>query len=256
MNKSVVNTIENTAVNHDIQQNNKKSVTRYKAKIDSVSPQSVRSTFEEHSNCFLGVSLENSNFKLVKLKAIVEWISRRFSSCTVLIGDSIHRLTLASAENYSPEIARSKAIQLGKQFVLDSVEIFDRYKDNTSFKVITCNEIQQTPEYEVFYNKLKYLFETNEEFKNSVTSFSKKYHTSKINRYSISAGELVTKINTSVEYFLEEFAIFACLKRQQHSVMVYPGSFSTLKEITQGLHPDAPIELKELIVVSLCMKGR
>jgi hypothetical protein len=60
----------------------------------------------------------------------------------------------------------------------------------------------------------------------------------------------------SSEYFLEEFAIFACLKRQGLPVMVYPGSFSTLSEIARGEHPGAPEELRDLIVVSLHLKGR
>lgn len=38
--------------------------------------------------------------------------------------------------------------------------------------------------------------------------------------------------------------------------MIYPGSFSTLSEIAQGLHPLAPEELKALTIVSLCVKGR
>jgi hypothetical protein len=60
----------------------------------------------------------------------------------------------------------------------------------------------------------------------------------------------------SSRYFLEEFAIFACLQQQGIPVMVYPGSFSTLSEIARGEHPGAPKELQSLVVVSLHLKGR
>nr|VFK00598.1 MAG: hypothetical protein BECKLFY1418A_GA0070994_11204 [Candidatus Kentron sp. LFY] len=63
-------------------------------------------------------------------------------------------------------------------------------------------------------------------------------------------------IRRSVDYFLEEFAVFACLNQQGLPVMVYPGSFSTLSEITSGMHPGAPREIRDLIVVSLRLKGR
>ena len=69
-------------------------------------------------------------------------------------------------------------------------------------------------------------------------------------------AERARQVGCSADYFLEEFAIFACLQQQGHSVMVYPGSFSTLSEIAQGLHPRAPDELKALTIVSLCVKGR
>jgi len=38
--------------------------------------------------------------------------------------------------------------------------------------------------------------------------------------------------------------------------MVYPGSFSTLAEIAECQHPDAPRELRDLVVVSLNLRGR
>lgn len=60
----------------------------------------------------------------------------------------------------------------------------------------------------------------------------------------------------SSDYFLEEFAIFCCLKERGLTVMLYPGSFDTLYEIAAGEHPGAPKELRDLIVVSLQLRGR
>nr|VFJ98220.1 MAG: hypothetical protein BECKLFY1418B_GA0070995_11162 [Candidatus Kentron sp. LFY] len=59
-----------------------------------------------------------------------------------------------------------------------------------------------------------------------------------------------------MDYFPEELAVFACLKQQGLPVMVYPGSLGALAEIPEGLHPVAPRELRDLIVVSLRLKGR
>jgi tRNA-dependent cyclodipeptide synthase len=71
--------------------------TRYRTKIDFVSPQNRRDTFELEYECFLGVSLENRNFEPARFHSLLEWVSRRFSKCKILIGDSIHRLTLESS---------------------------------------------------------------------------------------------------------------------------------------------------------------
>lgn len=75
---------------------------KYTAKIASVSSFKHRYDFESSDHCFLGISLENSHFHPEKLASIVQWISRRFAHCTVLVGESIHRLTLQSVHDLPP----------------------------------------------------------------------------------------------------------------------------------------------------------
>ncbi|MFE0057379.1 tRNA-dependent cyclodipeptide synthase [Streptomyces sp. NPDC059003] len=228
--------------------------TRYKAEIAAVSPESSRGTFEQHDTCFLGVSLENSNFTTPKLASMVKWISRRFDRCTVLVGDSIHRLTLESTQGMAPDAARSRALELGRCFEQTSGEIFDEYRESTDFTLLTCGEVQTWAEYGDFHNKLRAFFEENDTFRTSVESFGHAYHRKRA--CGISEAEWDRRIRMSSDYFLEEFAVFACLTGRGLPVMVYPGSFSTLSEIAQGAHPGALDELRELIVVSLHLKGR
>lgn len=228
--------------------------TKYKAKIDEVSPVGKRNCFEKFDKCFLGVSLENSNFRTEKLEGIVEWITRRFSNCTVLIGDSIHRLTLQSTRRFDQESSLGKALEIGREFVAKNKFVFENYCSKTSFTFQTCQAIQQSNRYEYFHKALLELADKNLEFYRSVRKFAENYHRNTTNE--IDPSTLDIRIRTSVRYFLEEFAIFACLREQGHQVMIYPGTFSTLSEIASGLHHDAPDELKELTVVSLCLKGR
>lgn len=75
---------------------------RYQAAISFVSPASSHHTFEAHGDCFLGVSLQNSNFRQDKVRSMANWISQRFPRCTVLVGDSIHRITLESTSGLQP----------------------------------------------------------------------------------------------------------------------------------------------------------
>ncbi|MEI5100700.1 tRNA-dependent cyclodipeptide synthase [Streptomyces sp. PmtG] len=228
--------------------------TRYKAEIASVSPESSRSTFERYDTCFLGVSLENSNFTTPKLASMVKWISRRFSRCTVLVGDSIHRITLQSTQGMAPGAARERALELGRCFERGSVEVFAEYRDATEFTLLTCGEVQTWGDYEEFHSKLRAFFDEDDGFRASVEAFGRSYHRKRAE--GISAADLGERIRMSSDYFLEEFAVFACLQRRGLPVMVYPGSFSTLAEIAKGVHPGAPDELRELVVVSLHLKGR
>lgn len=227
---------------------------RYWAKVDSVSPLSARTTFEQLDSCFLGVSLENSNFTPAKLKAIVEWISRRFSHCRVLIGDSIHRITLETTRLLEPEIALAEALKIGSSFIQEKEHIFSAVEEQTKFVFETCSQIQNTRDYTYFHQRLQASFESDAKFRSSIEAFGRNYHT---RRSSNLDNDLLEQyVHRSCEYFLEEFAIFACLQKRGFSVMVYPGTFSTLTEIVNGEHPSLFEEIKQLVVVSLHFKRR
>ncbi|MCQ0023686.1 tRNA-dependent cyclodipeptide synthase [Streptomyces somaliensis DSM 40738] len=228
--------------------------TRYKTEIAFVSPQSSRHTFEENGSCFLGISLENSNFTTAKLESMVKWISRRFPRCTVLIGDSIHRLTLESMCGLEPEEARRHAVDLGRRFLGQERPVFDAHRHSTDFTFLTCGEVQKQVECDEIREQLDELFASDDAFRGSVESFARSYHTKR--SADVDEAERERRVGISCSYFLEEFSVFAFLQRRGLPVMVYPGSFSTLNEIARGEHGNAPRELRDLIVVSLHLKGR
>lgn len=228
--------------------------SRYRAKTDSVTPLWARNSFEQFENCFLGVSLENNNFTPEKLQAIVTWISRRFSHCVVLVGDSIHRITLEATQELKTHIALEKALNMGESFILEQEHIFKVFEGQTKFTFETCSQIQASEDYLYFYQLLNTFFQSNAKFRMSVERFSRNYHTKQSNNLNTSLLEY--RIHRSCEYFLEEFAIFSCLQKRGFSVMVYPGSFSTLIEIVNGEHPDIFAEIQQLVIVSLHFKKR
>ncbi|MEU8727561.1 hypothetical protein [Streptomyces antimycoticus] len=79
---------------------------------------------------------------------------------------------------------------------------------------------------------MRAFFDEDEAFRSSVESFGHAYHRKRAD--GIGEAEWEKRIRMSNDYFLEEFAIFACLKEQGLPVMVYPGSFSTLSEIARA----------------------
>lgn len=230
------------------------ALSRYKAKVASVSPVHRRFDFESDPRCFLGVSLQNSNFDGGKLRGILEWISRRFAECTVLVGDSIHRITLESAGPVDAGEAYRTALGLGRDFVEIQAPLFEEFAGTTRFEFVTCDGIQKTENYHRHHRQLKAYFDRDVEFRLSVEAFGRDYHIKK--NELLSPEELERKVRRSSEYFLEEFAVFACLEERGLRTMIYPGSFSTLSEIAAGEHAEAPEALKTLTVVSLYLKGR
>lgn len=226
---------------------------QYWAKVDSVAPLSARTSFEQLDSCFLGVSLENGNFAPAKFKAMLEWVSRRFSHCIVLVGDSIHRINLETT-GLPEKVALAKALEIGNSFVQDNEHILNLFEQQTEFTFETCSRIQTLKDYAYFHQCLQAFFESNAKFRSSVEAFGRKYHTRRSG--NLSDVLLEQRIRRSCDYFLEEFAIFACLQRHGFSVMVYPGTFSTLTEIVNGEYPNLPEEIKQIVIVSLHFKRR
>nr|VFK08478.1 MAG: tRNA-dependent cyclodipeptide synthase [Candidatus Kentron sp. LPFa]VFK24708.1 MAG: tRNA-dependent cyclodipeptide synthase [Candidatus Kentron sp. LPFa] len=145
---------------------------RYKANPNSVSPRSKRHTFERLDSCFLPVSLQARNFVRPKLAGVVQWIGRRFPRCTVLVADTIHRITLEVTQGLAPEVALEEALALGQEFIHRKRCVFERWREQTEFSFVTCGEIQQRPAYHDYHRDLVHLFETDIPFRDSVESFS------------------------------------------------------------------------------------
>lgn len=228
--------------------------SRYKTKVNRVSPLNQRNMFSDHAQCFLGVSLDNAQFKPQKVDSMFDWISARFKHCTILIGDSIHRLNLMTQHGITEPEGLALAKKLWAIFIENADRMLHQRNLTTEYKFITCSSIQNSQAYFKYHRDLQAFYDNNSAFYDSVRSFAIKYHRvcSRSNKESF----YEEKIKLSVKYFLEEFSIFACLYDQGLPVMLYPGSFSTLEEITEGIHPGAPLALKKLTIVSLCFKGR
>lgn len=228
--------------------------TRYRARIDFISPQSRRDNFESEQQCFLGVSLENRNFKPARFQSLLEWVSRRFPKCAILVGDSIHRLTLESRSRIPDQEALNNALRLGRDFMNENRDLIASYRKTTHFEFVTCHEVQQTQDYTAHYRSIADYFIRTPEFRDSIESFGLRYHRNDWD--TLTPVDRAYRLDKSSNYFIEEFAIFACLVKRGFKVMVYPGSFSTLAEIAGHQFPGVSEALESLCVVSLDFKRR
>lgn len=244
--------------NNPISPLNSVSKARYRAKTAYVSPPHQRETVTlgagYHKTCFLGVSLENRNFQPNRFRALLEWTANRFSKCKILIGDSIHRITLESTQGLSQTSARYHALRIGREFMQENKELLISFRHKMQCEYITCSEIQYSDDYVNFQTAIEEYFISSPKFRVSVESFGRKYHNREWENLSV--PERNQRLRRSSEYFLEEFSIFACLVKQGINVMVYPGTFSSLAEIADGKFPGMLPELEALTVVSLMLKRR
>lgn len=225
---------------------------RYLGQIISVNPETRRAKLSTSEVCMLGFSLQNKNFSASKLSGIAEWVSRNFSRCVILVGDSIHRITL-EVKGMDPERALKKALAIGQDVVHEETRLLERYSDECHFDLRLCSDIFPQPECQTYYEKLRHLLKTDERFRASARSFADVFVGRRIQQDPVRHEYYV---DMSCTYLMEELAIMADVARQGVSVFVYPGALTLLQEITEGLHPAAPDALRNLTSVSLDLKRR
>jgi tRNA-dependent cyclodipeptide synthase len=229
--------------------------SKYRVLVDKVSPESERHKIEDYDSCFLGISLENPSFSTAKLIAMTDWIAKRFKSCRVLMGDSLHRLTLQIDRGLGERQALTQTLFMGKEYINTELAVFDRHLDTCSFEFIYCSDIQQSDNYQKYYNIFQDLLQHNAKLAASVNSFSLKFvrRHLELDEENISSNAF---LDICHKYLLEELAIFACLFETYSCPILYPGSLSIFEEITNGEHPDVPDFLIKIIWVCLRFRGR
>jgi tRNA-dependent cyclodipeptide synthase len=201
--------------------------------------------------CILGVSLESADFYAPKLVAMTDWIRRHYEGCDVMLGDSLHRITLRLNSSMDEDAALERSKWLARDFVYSSNSIFNPGGSAYRFNFVYCSGVQNTPEYNSYYHQLRGLVGANKEFKKSVDDFASYYLSRNPDREHSD-----TAVDLSSTYLLEELAVICCLAQASPCTFVYPGSLTILQEIADGKHPYLPPGLLEIDYVELQLKRR
>ncbi|EGJ28925.1 MULTISPECIES: tRNA-dependent cyclodipeptide synthase [Moorena] len=237
---------------------NLSKVHRYKASLAKVFPRRLRSSLSDYQNCFFIISLGSRNFvDSERLEASIKWISEHFKACLVLVCDSIYRLTIELRQGLKGDEAWLEAIRTGETFINQNRFLFQQYSGSCQFQFQMASQIENQSEFEIYYKDFQGLYQKDESFQRMVNSFAQTY----LNRGEQSEEEEVEQLlqrqkHLAITYLLEESAVFTCLAKEGWPVFVYPGSIKTFEEIAEGLHPEVPLPLKQMIWVSLRLKRK
>jgi len=201
-----------------------------------------------------GISLGSKNFTDTKrIEACIKWISENFKSCLLLVTDSIYRLTIEVRQGRERHEAWLEAIHTGEEFVNKNSLLFEEYSESCQFYLKRTSEMLERSDFSIYYEELQNLYQKNQSFQSMVNSFVEVY----LNRVELVEAEQVETLRQkylAITYFFEESAINACLVKEGWKVFVYPGSIKTFEEISEGLHPEVPEPLKQVIWASLRLK--
>ena len=231
-------------------------VYNYKVNLAKVFPARLRGSLSDYSSCVLIVSLGSKNFVDGKrLEACIQWIGGRFQVCAIFVCDSIYRLTVEIGCGLKGREAWLEALQVGREFVEKNRSRFERYDWNCRFEYKFASEIAKRSDFEIYYGKFQELHRNNKSFQSTIDTFARTY-LDRGDREGTECSDDFEQKQLAIAYLLEESALFACLAQEGWPVFVYPGSLKAFEEISEGLHPEVPTPLQQIIWASVRLKKR
>jgi len=230
---------------------------QFVVKVGTVDPKHVKKRlFTDYKSCMFGISMGNARMEDAKLEACIRWIGENFSHCKLVLGDSIYRHTLRATKSVDKDEALSLALQMGSDFMTKYSPMIERYSDICKFEWEPMSKVEQHSNFESYHDTYKKLYQENEEFQILVNESSGKYLSGAFDMDALSLKEKEEKILITVQYFLEESAIFSCLCDEDKNVLIYPGTIKPLQIISSGQIDGVPQAIHKLIQIRINLKKK
>jgi tRNA-dependent cyclodipeptide synthase len=227
---------------------------RYKTKINSLAPDMLKDLIYQE-NCYLGISINNPFFLGDYLGLLLQWIAKRFPTCKIIVGDHLHRINeyiLNGVDDEALAIAEGK--KRGK-IIADRIEALLDEFPRKKFELEFWETYYNNPECQDQKRKLRESFETNKYFSRSVQESASDFIERQVSRGCHIHLDKASAVEKSVEYLLEEMAVFSYLIEKGYRVQVYPGTqLSILKEFANGEFTELGSNLNKGIFIDLTVK--
>jgi tRNA-dependent cyclodipeptide synthase len=225
----------------------------YRAKQERVSPRSAAPGLKNQRRCILGISLQNENFERPeRLDAILDWIEVNFDECLILLGDSIHRLTLQIRNpGLGESEAQGRALELGRRFMATNGHLFEGHGLRCRVTPLAMSDPSYRDRHQDWIERLVAFHEGSEPYRRVVGTFASDFARRQAAGYRIVAEE---DLRRATQYLLEEAAFCGILGDQRLNVLVYPGSIDPFVAVSEGKIPDAPEPLRTLQLVGLALE--
>jgi tRNA-dependent cyclodipeptide synthase len=219
----------------------------------------AKSAWQSHigGKGYMGVSLHSPNHRGNSLAAMVRWVNEtgKFDEFKVGLSDTLNRHNYVMEEGISYEQAAKKASCIGQEWldenlsILENLEIpyelvrWDYWLHNYS-DVVESNRAS-------FYQA----FNNNQSFRESILDDVRKY----FNRHhgvDLSNAD-PDKIGLSIEYLIEELAVYSVIFDTYPSTAIYPGKQLACFELIRNgdVLGDIPLTIKESKFIRLALHG-
>lgn len=177
----------------------------------------------------LQISMVNPKHDGDKFFALAEWAAARFDHVNLIVSDTLHRHNIAFQVGCDAILARQASLELGEQWLLRNQHAIALIPRKT---IIRWDHYTNHSDYNAAHKYIGELYKLNDKFRNSVIE---KAHEFSFRNY-LGANDNPASdalIETSINYILEEIAVFSLMFRDERAVDIYPGSW--FKEVFESL---------------------
>jgi tRNA-dependent cyclodipeptide synthase len=228
---------------------------KYRVRIENITPSDKDLKLSEKRKCVLGVSMSNPVFWRSSLGTMLAWMDKNFDSSLVLVGDYLQRFNEQIANGNQADLAIESAMRKGDLFETKLNQYLPEYA-NEKFHIARWKPFHENANFHKHKTVLDKIYNSNLAVKTSIDNTAKLFVSQKQDRLDFKVSE-EEAVRLSVEYLLEEMAVFSILIDEGWDVVLYPGAqLPLLMEIAKGEFDGVPNSLNKGIYVELKVRKK
>ena len=223
----------------------------FQAKIKRIIPHNALDMHIPIPKCYCGISLSNENFKGSRLKSVIKWLASHGEQCCLVVGDDLQRWNIMIWNGVPYEEARNIAKTEGEVFLEHLKPLLESYSSK-QFQVTRWQELTKQTNFECWQKKVNAMLSTETDLAESLETSAKNFLVRQINRGVQMQIPPEKALTYSMNYIIEEIAVFGQLSQEGWCVDVYPGQeLPILKKIATSQYENIPKPLRERISIEL-----
>ncbi len=227
----------------------------YKIGIKDLAPKGEAKRIFQNEKCLLGVSVSNPLYQSPeKLEYLFKWLANNFDNVQIIIGDYLNRINENINFGKQGEEAVLKSLYIG-ELLHSQIEIELKKYPSGKFSIIHWKDfLDNNPKHKDILNTLQNHLLTNPLFRESIETTAKTFIAKNIKKGNIYLSENLA-LEKSIQYILEEMAVFSLFIEDGYILQVYPGTTLTiLKELANNKHTDIDTNLCNGVYIDLTIK--
>ncbi len=204
------------------------------------------------SHCLLTISVGQSAHEFLKFSATINLINQQFKECSICVGDTLQRFTLAMEQTLPPEALFDEAKKFGDEWMERN---FSRYSLlNIPHQIIRWNTYLSHPKFEEIKANILALYDRDlacqKAFKLTIDTFMSRYLSRHQGRPPIF---LETARQYCFQYLVEESAAMCLWAEKNYDYEVYPSRRNGAMEFIyqRFIVPSQPHVLTSVFIKSI-----
>lgn len=189
--------------------------TKYKAKIINAGG------WTNYDKCSLRISVGGKYHEGDKFEATIDLVNKRFRHCHIFILDSIKRHNFVVEHNCSPDEAYKLARQEGQQWLFRNQRALEKLE--IPYEITHWDDWLNKPRFKDYRRMVQLMFNHDPDFKEAVLSEADGFVERRLAGGFIDQDQQQALHTKSIDYLLEEIAVFPIVTEEENAIELYPG---------------------------------